>query len=493
MTPRLALFVVAGLAVATPTADAAIVRSSEGNRSIVFSAAPGERNDVHVHVEAGANGKGRSVVFEDSGAPLTTGNGCTPEGAVVRCGLPARSWGETIELGDMDDRAVLSGEPPKFAPSVWLTGGDGDDVATALTAVFAAMDGEAGNDRLEAKNAFFTGGEGDDELIGDFTPDSIEGDAGADVIVGGAGNDTLEGGEDDDRVIGDDGRDAVFGGGRFGATRRAGMDALDGGDGTDRLYDSDREPGPDVLDGGRGVDTVGSYARRNTSVRVDLSQTGGQGREGENDTFTEIERVYGSKGADVLLGTDGPDILNGNGGEDRVEGLGGDDRVGASHGTVDAGEGDDHVLDQAWDRGGWSEATLSCGAGIDVVRRARPSRSRRRPAGAGAGALISEDCEQLRFSGFALSPLPVQIERSGKVTFAFTRRYSDPEHTLSLRRPQPPFEELVKRHLRGQRVTLQLPPAVVEEWEREPVIIRAKLGGPRDRWIPRVWRFQIAG
>ena len=274
------------------------------------------------------------------------------------------------------------------------------------------------------------------------------------------------------------------------------MDDLQGGDGDDSLYDSDREPGPDLLDGGRGKDTVGSYAGRSRSVRVDLSRTDAQGRAGENDSFTDIERVYGSQGADVLLGTDGPDILNGLRGKDRVEGLGGDDIVAASNGTVDAGDGNDHVLYPAWERGSWSEATLSCGAGTDVVRHVSPFRRptrQRRPEGVGAGALIGGDCEQLRFMGFRIAPLPVQVERNGEVTFEFTRRYPDPEHTLSLRRPQPPFEKLAKRHLRGRRVTLQLPPAVVEEGRRGPVTIRAKLGGSRDLSHPRSWRFQIRG
>lgn len=492
MAHCLALLVVVSVALAAPPADSATVRVSSSESVVVFAAAPGEQNDVQIHLRTGRHGKIRSAVVQDAGALLSAGEGCTPDGATVRCEGLSRAVQLSIHLADMGDDAGVTCEGPPFARAVVVTGGDGDDVVTALCAAFAEMDGEAGNDRLEATNAHFSGGDGDDELIGNFTTDYIEGDAGSDVIVGRAGRDLLEGGTENDHLMGGDGGDQLYGGGRFGRTRGSGNDELDGGDSDDYLHDSDRKPGPDLISGGTGIDLVGSYVRQNSPVQIDLSRRDGQGREGEGDSFTHVEAVHGSRAADVLLGTDGTDILRGNGGDDRVEGLGGDDIVGASQGIVDAGKGDDRVLYPAWDRSGWADANFSCGAGADLVKPTRSiALSGRRPDGAGRGALVGDDCEQLRFGGFSLSPLPVEIRRNGEVTFEIERRHSDPTHTLSLRRPEPPFEKLAKRHIRGRRVTLQLPPRVVDERRTAPVTIRAKLGGPRELWIPRIWRFQL--
>jgi Ca2+-binding RTX toxin-like protein len=95
-------------------------------------------------------------------------------------------------------------------------GGGGDDV----------LRGRAGNDHLEGGKGddLVMGGIGDDELTGDQGDDELDGGAGKDKLSGGSGDDTLTGGRGDDRMDGGVGHDIY---------------AIDPGDGTDTIIDSD--------------------------------------------------------------------------------------------------------------------------------------------------------------------------------------------------------------------------------------------------------------
>jgi Ca2+-binding RTX toxin-like protein len=81
----------------------------------------------------------------------------------------------------------------------------------------------------------YSGGNGDDVVLG--------GD-GADVLSGGNGNDRLDGGTGIDHLNGENGNDVLLGG--------AGNDVLDGGNGVDILVAG---AGDDTLTGGNGADT----------------------------------------------------------------------------------------------------------------------------------------------------------------------------------------------------------------------------------------------
>lgn len=158
----------------------------------------------------------------------------------------------------------------------------------------------------------------------------------------------------------------AFGGPGNDAIRKAQTSAsIDGGLGDDVIEPDVALPGAtetavtpqDVVAGNVGVDTV-SYRDAPRPVTVSLDGVADDGRtgagEGDN-VLTDVERLVGSAGGDVLTGNDGPNLLDGGAGDDVVvAGAGRDDLVG--------GAGNDvvHALDGEADR-------ISCGTGADLV------------------------------------------------------------------------------------------------------------------------------
>jgi Ca2+-binding RTX toxin-like protein len=133
-----------------------------------------------------------------------------------------------------------------------IYGGGGDDV----------MRGAAGADHLEGGQgddvAF--GGAGDDELAGNQGNDELDGGRGSDRLDGGSGDDTLTGGRGDDQLAGGIGVDSY---------------AIDAGDGTDTISDTDGR-GAVVLDDstitGATADASGNWV--SADGRIDFAVDG---------------------------------------------------------------------------------------------------------------------------------------------------------------------------------------------------------------------------
>ena len=150
--------------------------------------------------------------------------------------------------------------------------------------------------------------------------------------IGGSAADNITGNALDNRLEGNGGNDILFGAG--------GNDILLGGAGADQM------------DGGAGLNSV-DY-RNDTAVTINFS-TGVNGGSAAGDSFTSIERFFGSDtGDDVFVGAQGRNIFHGRGGEDTIDGGNGGD-------TLNGGAGDD-VL-----RGGNGNDTLKGGDGIDKL------------------------------------------------------------------------------------------------------------------------------
>ena len=211
---------------------------------------------------------------------------------------------------------------------------------------------ECGNQK-----ATLTGTDGNDRLIG--TPND-------DVIVGLGGNDRIKGLGGNDLLCGGDGVDVIRGGG--------GSDFLAGGSGRDREFGgkgSDNfsvpaDEGNDHLDGGYGNDYL-FFNRARSSVVVDLAK-GFARFDGQNDSLEpgSFETVYGSPGADRILGDDDSnvlfggfdsegDVIKGRGGSDYLEGYESDD-------VLSGGEGDDVLM------GHYGQDDINGGAGTDLLR-----------------------------------------------------------------------------------------------------------------------------
>lgn len=258
-------------------------------------------------------------------------------------------------------------------------------------------------DCFEGQTATVTGGSGEDDFDGGLGPDTFTGNGGADdlrgaggpdVLRGGPANDVLTGGDGDDQLTGDDGDDRLRGGG--------GNDAEDGGGGNDLLGDADSDPGSDDLRGGPGSDKLDLDAHANGAA-VSLDDAANDGNPGEGDNVhSDVESVYGTRGADTIVGTPAGDVLDGGFGDDVVRGGGGDDTLTGSSDTdqlfgdagndtlyggdgndrVEGGAGTDNLFgdysscsafgcsggnDQILARDGEADA-VNCGAGADTAQ-----------------------------------------------------------------------------------------------------------------------------
>jgi Ca2+-binding RTX toxin-like protein len=312
----------------TGTAHAATVESGGGQ--VLFSAAPGEVNDLTLTVAAS------TLTFHDSGAPVTAGSGCTAVDAhTVTCPSSSEIG---VSLNDGADAFTNVGDP---GISTLVDGGPGADTLT----------GGAGDQSL-------FGGDGSDTLRGGPGNDSLEaggpgffGDsAGAhNVLQGGPGNDTLN------------------------CDCSGGTNALDGGSGNDRLSNGFSEPNTsaDAYAGGAGIDTV-VYLRPFTSDMdhpdarprfISLDGVANDGLKGEKDNVApDVEGVVGTWGPDRIIGNAAGNMLKGEQGPDVISGMGGDDIVRGGRGddTLGGGNGDDLL------RGGRGFDRLFAGLGFDT-------------------------------------------------------------------------------------------------------------------------------
>ncbi len=241
---------------------------------------------------------------------------------------------------------------------------DADDqagviVITGVEAI-AALFGPVTAPHSGDQRAYFDGGGGDDELIGEGRDDLLKGGDGDDHLDGGGGEDWLDGGAGNDLAevdLGGDGRDLSYvasdAASATGFTFRNGthlrnierIDLTTGssddrtrlGDGQDRDGDGGGDDlivsslmGQDSIDGGSGLDRL----------VVDLS-AGAQRLVARYDADDQDFEIYsGSQylsaarrahviGVEevVLRGGGGDDLLNGGAGDDELIGAGGDDRL----------------------------------------------------------------------------------------------------------------------------------------------------------------------
>lgn len=231
-------------------------------------------------------------------------------------------------------------------------------------------DGATGeNDYIHSDVEEVVGGLGNDTLTGNQSDNVLSGFGGNDSIIGNAGNDSLFGSFGKDTLIGGLGADKIDGGssvdlvsyvdrtkdltidltGNLKSGEINENDSLTncekaiGGTGDDHFYGTDADnlfsgfggndwfydsKGNDIYIGGSGKDTV-SYLKRNVAgVNVSLDSISNDGPAGETDNVSsDVERVEGSKGNDLLMGNSKDNVLLGRQGNDTLQGLGGDDQL----------------------------------------------------------------------------------------------------------------------------------------------------------------------
>jgi Ca2+-binding RTX toxin-like protein len=280
--------------------------------------------------------------------------------------------------------------------------------------------GGAGNDTLY-------GGSGDDHLYGDSGDDYLVGDSGSDTLHSGAGNDTYAGGSGQDYIdfgaetsgvsvdlgngtMGGAASGDAFGGGIDGIYGsnyddtisgfdayalsgdaytnifygRAGNDVLNGRGGPDQLYGGSGDdtfqmtawPGNDTIVGGEGGsdNDVIDFSGTSGPVTVAFSgtETGTVIYASDTVSFSEVETVRMTSGADTATGGAGAETIYGEGGNDSITMNGGADSVAAGSGadTVYGGSGDDSLAGDSGDDsiyGGMGADILSGSAGADRI------------------------------------------------------------------------------------------------------------------------------
>lgn len=302
-------------------------------------------------------------------------------------------------MASADDVFLVSGANDGFdrfiggAGDDTVLGGAGDDTIGLSTFsgdnTVEAIDGGAGENVIVGLNSStrldFSGTTLTNiaRIEGNDGNDVITGSAGADTIVGGIGNDILDGGSGDDvfLVSGTD----------------QGFDRVTGGEGFDQLLGSDADDafGLFIFSGNSTVEAIDGGAGENviegsdTSNNLDFSGTALTNiarieGNGGNDVITgssDADIIAGGDGNDLLLGGDGDDMLQGDAGFDRLFGEAGDDRLIVENDDflmIDGGTGTDtvaidfdldlaNVIDsrlaniESFDLRGGSDATLTIG------------------------------------------------------------------------------------------------------------------------------------
>jgi hypothetical protein len=274
----IAMAVGSALAVGQP-ASASLLDFDPATQQYVYTADPGETNDVSFEV---FSGQGLSVFDEGIAGtqmfitPRLRSLGCQPEGVqgviVDHCPL----HGARVELGDGNDRA----KGTDFADQI--RGGDGTDPLPGGDGA-DTIDGEAGDDVLAP-------------TLGISFAEQLSDVDGADVVRGGAGIDqVVYSGSDPMRITLDgQGDDGVAG---DADNLAADIENIAAGDGSDAIAGTD---GPNVIDAGAGNNIV----------------HGGGGNDTINGTHGD-DQLFGEAGDDALTGSAGSDLLDGGPGVDR--------------------------------------------------------------------------------------------------------------------------------------------------------------------------------
>lgn len=144
----------------------------------------------------------------------------------------------------------------------------------------------------------FTGGSGNERVLGAAGNDTLAGGAGQDALFGNAGNDSLDGGVGDDALVGGAGNDILNGGeGNDVLNAGAGQNTAAGGLGFDTLH----------LDGGRRAATISTSLEFTTvdgASRIP-SLAGTATTAGQTTSFTGMEKFAFAEG-DLFFDTGSP-------------------------------------------------------------------------------------------------------------------------------------------------------------------------------------------
>jgi Ca2+-binding RTX toxin-like protein len=257
---------------------------------------------------------------------------------------------DTVVFGGKADVTITIGS----SGAVTVTGSD-EGTDTFLN--IENISGGSGNDTIKGNDKAnqMAGGDGNDTLLGGGGNDTLIGSAGDDVIDGGVGTDTLILAVEDGTGLVIDltgaGTEIVVDTGSLGKDKLKGVEAVEAGNGDDRLTSDvnghrmiggggadtlNGGGGKDTLDGGDGIDTLElTFVDKLTSRTINLgAKTMTVGAASAVTGFEIVDArgnikdvITGSAGNDTLLAGGGDDLIIGGLGDDRMDGGDGVDTV----------------------------------------------------------------------------------------------------------------------------------------------------------------------
>jgi Ca2+-binding RTX toxin-like protein len=192
---------------------------------------------------AGDGGSDRYSIFCTGG--LVKINGFDPDNGPANCADIAAFLGDTGPGDDTVDLTAVSG-PAGF------THHNLSDFSTGIALGLGADIGYLG-----PYGGQFSGGGGNDQLVGSDERDYLTGGDGSDTIRSFGGPDTVKGGRNNDGLLGGAGPDALYG--------EVGADRIVGGPGNDNLFGG---RGNDALIGGAGPDSADGHLGRDRCLQA---------------------------------------------------------------------------------------------------------------------------------------------------------------------------------------------------------------------------------
>nr|MDA8124879.1 hypothetical protein [Deltaproteobacteria bacterium] len=153
---------------------------------------------------------------------------------------------------------------------------------------------------LFAVPTYYTGGTGDDIIVGDEGDDIIEAGDGHNIVNAGDGNNEIYAGSGDDQIMAGNGDDYVEAG--------TGNNIIDVGNGNNEVY---ADSGSDVITSGSGndwIDAGGGNNTINTGAGDDVIIVG-----------PGMDAIYAGEGSDTLFSGGGNDTLIGGSGNDTYQ------------------------------------------------------------------------------------------------------------------------------------------------------------------------------
>lgn len=325
------------------------------------------------------------VILSQAG-PQNVGADQGTDTLVKLSGLIGSEYGDTLSAGSSPGTQIHGGGGADSivggAGESYILGDAGDDTLDASAGGLAF--GGAGNDVLylsgQAGLGFDSGGDGDDRIYNGVYADggngsdtvsgahttshfsTLQGGAGDDSLVGVSSGTTFYGDDGHNTIVGVGGRDAIF---VFDTTVE---------DTTAYRQDIVHEAGTDnilalwaapanmraVVDLGAGTAYVDFVSGSTTSRVADV-------------TFDHIDTVWGTRGADLIVGSASDDSIEGRAGANTLFGGDGDDYIagGADHNQINGNKGADTIVGSStvgdWLLGGQGDDSITASSAANIV------------------------------------------------------------------------------------------------------------------------------